>query len=115
MAVSAQYPTTTDAINGMGIGTYTSPVYGLSIQYPVKLPSDPPLVLQALVFEQVAATETNVLATFTINADGTLTDVLDDVYAPADVMHALEGMPLYSDVFSISQADYDAIITLLGV
>jgi len=104
----------TEGKDDMGIGVFTVEKYGLTIEYPVKLPTDAPLTLKASVFKQIASGSTNAFTEFTINPDQTF--VQDNDYqtlAPDALAAVVITMPVNSDVYEIASADYDAVVAML--
>jgi len=105
-----------EGADALGIGTYTVPVYAMSIQYPVKLPTDSPDSLLACVFNQTGSGGVNAFISFTIEGDGTLTVVTNEAaLAPSAIESEVKAMPLNSDVYSISSTDYNDVLTLLDL
>ena len=99
----------------VGLGTYVAPVYGFTMAYTVKSPNDPPTTLAASLFKQVASGSTNVFYSFVINPDGTLTDIVDyATLAPSGLATEVKGMPIASEFYTISSADFDAVEADLG-
>lgn len=116
MAVEQSFGNSEQMASGMGIGTFTVPVYGLYIETNLKQGSTPPLFKNACIYNQTADTATNVSKRFTIQGDGSFVAVsIKGTLLPSQLMADIDQLPSGGEYYQISSADYAEIDAFIGL